>query len=154
MEESPGGGTLQLSGQIDRLRRTNMALRHTSWATAPDALSALTACIRTEDRPAASRLAQDWFSAAERAVGGDPAAPRDRAALTLLARVLGVPAAYFTNVGTSREVDAHLKLASEAARLGIAYYGPCRGAVPDTGVRTIHALLLRELERRHRRNPQ
>ena len=154
MDEDQRGGGRSVGRQIDRVRRTNVALRGTGLATAPDPLSALTACIRTGDRAAARSLARDWFGAAERAATGRAASGRDRAALELLARVLGVPAGYFTDADLMRQVDGRLDLESESLDRGVTFYGTCRSVVPERRLYAIHGLLLRELKRRLGRTSQ
>lgn len=147
MSDGRGAGPSRFVERIDRLRRTNVALGGTPIGSAPDTVAALTACIRTQDRTTARQLAVDWLLAAEQAVTARTPAGRDRAALALLARVLGVPADYFTDADTSRSVDEYLALAADASRRGVTSYGPCRGVLPGARAGAVHARVVRELER-------
>jgi hypothetical protein len=137
--DGPGDDGSALRERIDRLRGS----------AEPDTVTALTACIRTPDRGAARSLALAWLRTAELAVADDPPA-RGQGALALLARVLDVPAAYFTDPETARVVDGDRELAAGSARGAVATRGPCRTGVPSRAVGTVRDRLRRELERARR----
>ncbi|TCK22352.1 hypothetical protein [Pseudonocardia endophytica] len=142
MDDGRGDGGPLIRERIDRLRRS-ATVGDTPPGSGPDVVTALTACIRTTDRGAARTLALAWLDSAEVAL----TAGGEQGALVLLARVLGVPAAYFTDPDTTRVVDGGLRLAAGTAPRGVATRGPCRTGVPSRGVDTVRERLLRELER-------
>lgn len=148
MADDPAGTAARIRERIDRVRRNTLTLRGTPIASAPDALTALAATIRTDDPAAALSLARSWLDAAAQAASAPDTTARGDAALALLARVFGVSTNYFTDADVARAVDDELDLIAGALRSGVTYQGPCRAALPENDLRSIQARVIHELDQR------